>query len=142
MLNFLEYLSSLLAMPTRRINVKQRVTYGDIHERFDVRNGHRFFVDLNGDLLPESVAELFEDVAWNVGDQGAGGIVEADDVASDTVVCGCRSFQAHNQPSLGSPPAGFVMYKVFDRSRASIFNQESPNRGRHDPEAVYPTGNR
>src|SRR5260370_7752451 len=53
---------------------------------------YRLFVDLGEDQVGEMVAELLEFLARDVGDQGAEGIVQSDDIAVDAFVAGGGSF--------------------------------------------------
>src|SRR6266576_1223625 len=69
-----------------RIDEQKRIADGDIHESFHVREGHRFFLDRDPEFVAEVVAELLEFVAGNIGEQGAEGVVEANDVAGDALV--------------------------------------------------------
>src|ERR1700687_1707639 len=98
-----------------RIDEQKRIADGDIHESFHVREGHRFLVDLDPEFIAEVVAELLEFVAGNIREQGAEGVVEADDVAGDALVGGGGSFwsEADELRNLGAdeiviPPGGEV----------------------------------
>src|SRR3954453_15222111 len=69
------------AHATPRVYIKEGFAHGNIHERLGIRHRNRLLVDLDWHLVALHVAKLFEFLSRNVGDQGAEGIVQADDVA-------------------------------------------------------------
>src|SRR5712691_7591036 len=76
------------ANASARVDVEQGIANRDVHESFDVGQGHGFPVDLEHDLVASVVTELFEVLPGNIGNERTIGIVESNDVAVDASVGG------------------------------------------------------
>src|SRR5208283_23331 len=68
-----------------RIHVEEWLTHGHVHEGFDVRNGEGLLAQLDDDSVAEVVAEFLELVAWNIGDERAERVIQADDLSFDAL---------------------------------------------------------
>ena len=82
------------ANASARVDVEQGIADRDVHESFDVGQGHGFLVDLEHNPVASVVTELFEVIPGNIGNERAVGIVESNNVTVDAFFGGYRSFRS------------------------------------------------
>src|SRR6266850_1540700 len=117
------------------IDVEKRIANGYVHERLRVRERDGLLVNLDTDLVAKVVAELFELIARNVGDERAVGIVEADDVAFDAFIGGDGNFrsQADELRNLGADEIEIpAIGQVSGGGRENIATVKGGRDGRFD----------